>query len=206
MTDCLEWVSEVFAPHRSAPDTQAWGKYFTRLAELITSLNIPQRLHWAERAIWTNWSCAWALYKGERGYWPDPPSNAAQLNPTCEGTSSPQQTPRELYARRGGIAQAVASMRISSGRFAWPIQDIIHWDLFSGSKVRGANNQGVLEHAGLSPVSFCFTLAVCGTVTRGGSRSRLWWRCMGAHWAADCVQLLGMYYLINWAEGFGKKR
>lgn len=33
--------------------------------------------------------------------------------------------------------------------------------------MRGAKNHCVLEHAGLLPVSFCFTLAVCGTVTRG---------------------------------------
>lgn len=34
-------------------------------------------------------------------------------------------------------------------------------------------NQGVLEHAGLSPVPPCSAFAACGTVTRGESQSVL---------------------------------
>lgn len=79
-----------------------------------------------------------SLYKGERGYWPDPPSNAAQLNPTCEGTSSPQETPRKLYApRRNDPGCSLYAHLIRKLTLAHATT-LFRWDLFSGFKVYGA--------------------------------------------------------------------
>lgn len=178
-------MDESFLGFRSAPDSQAFSKYFTRLAELITSPKHPTKapLSWA--VYMDKLELRLSLYMGVRGYWPDPPVPHS-LNPTCKGTSSSQQTPRELYApRRNG-----PGCRLCASHQETHLAHAGHY--FTATYLVSAKcvepNQGVLEHAGLSPVPFCcfspffflfFALAVYGTVTRGGVT--LWRRCLGAH-------------------------
>lgn len=42
----------------------------------------------------------------------------------------------------------------------------------------------MLDHAGLSPVPFCFCFGCVWHRDKGDVT--VWWRCMGAHWAAVC--------------------
>lgn len=70
------------------------------------------------------------------------------------------------------MAQAVASMRISSGNSLGPCRTLFPWDLFSASKECVEPNQGVLEHARAYRPCHSALLWLCVAQWQGGSHSR----------------------------------
>lgn len=147
-----------------------------------------------------------SLYKGVRGDWPDPPTLHSWIrrvrgHPPC-------RTHPESFTHLGGPAQAVTSVRASHQQthLARAGNSSTVTSLAS-QNVRGANSGCGGERGFIARAILPLLWAACGTVTRGesqdgdGARQRTG--------AADCGHALlwgCSNYLINWAEGFGKKR
>lgn len=168
------------------------------MAELITSLNIPQRLHWAERAIWTNWSCAWASIRERERLltWSTKSDMWRDIQPAAD-------TQRAL-THHGGMASICASHQETHLAHAG---QLFHWDLFSASKVHGTKS-GVCQstqayHPCHSAFAF-FPPLLCVARWQGGSHSVVWWRvrARGAHRAADCGPVAGDVLFDQLSRGF----
>lgn len=186
---------------------QVWGKYFTRLTELITSLNIQQRLLWDERAAWANWSWAWASVCWGRERWLTwstgwcctAKSNMWMDVQPAEDTHGALRIAEERPRKATGGLHA----RTSSGNSLGPCRALFRWDLLSALK------------SAWSQIWVCLSTQGChpwhpATVTWkeagwGGGRGFFF-----LFKAVSCIcsaagDIPGCY-LINWAESFLKKR